>query len=256
MELQHSATEFRSIFDVMKDLVTDVNMIFSAEGVSIMALDPEKVVAVSLHLTTLQKYEFTNDDPLTIGVNMQHIYKTIRGSGPHHIIKMSISPDTPNVLKIILENLSNGVLSTTSLYSLQLSKEQPILPEYTFEAVARIPTSDFLRSVKDLSHGSKKITISATNEDAKHLVLASKGANYLYTTLIAICPSENGLEWIYFNQENIHGQYIVKYIEKFGKPQLGKTLELGFTSEGVLGISYYNLSLGQMSITVAPLLQQ
>lgn len=253
MDFAHSASEIKTLFDVLKDIVTDVNLVFKEDGVSIIALDPEKIVAVSVHMVNIASYQFSRGDPIYIGVNMQHLYKLVRGVNTCHSIRMEINPDTPNVLKVIIYHPTNGVLSTTSLYSLDIPKEQPQLPEIEFNAVCQLPTSDFMRSIKDLSHGTKRVTLSASQEEPRHLIMASKGSTYVYTTSISICPSTDGLEWAYFNIPKVQGSYVIKYIEKFAKPQLGKFLEIGFKSDGVINLSYSHLPIGAFNMTVAPI---
>lgn len=262
MEFAHSATEIKVLFDVLKDIVSDCNLVFSHEGLSIVALDPEKVAAVAVHLRSPAFYEFKEDPSkaLFIGVNMQHLYRLVRGVQAVHSVRMEINPETPNVLKLVIYHPTNGIVSTTSLYSLDLPKEQPSLPTLTFDAVARIPTTDFMRSIKDLSHGAKKLTVSFAQAEVAdhptHLTFAAKGTNYSYTTSIAVCPAETGLVWVYNNLHSLRASYLIKYIEKFAKPQFGKSMSISFDKDGAMNLAYEGLAIGEMNMTVCPILEE
>ena len=257
MNFQQNAYEIKTLFDIMKDIVTDVSIVFSKNDMSIRAIDPEKIVSVIMVIDKSKKYSFDFDEPVFIGVNMQNLYKLIRGVTPIHNIQFDIAKGIPNVLNITISHPNTGITSTTSLYSLDIPKNQPVLPAYTYDAVCRIPTSQFQRSIKDLSHGSKKITISSSKEDsAAKLWFYSVGTSYNYTTSISISPVKDGFMWIYKNKDKISGQYITKYIERFCKPTVAKTVELSFIEDGLLTISYPFLSLGELSMTIAPIVDQ
>lgn len=257
MNFEHNAYEIRHLFDIMKDVVTDVNMVFDKNGASIRAIDPEKVINVNMVINKPSSYSFIFQKPIYIGVNMQNMYKIIRSVTNVHRIQLEIGYDLPNVLKIVISHPSTGVTSTTSLYSLDIPKNQPLLPTYSFDAACRLPTMQMQRTIKDLSHGSKKLTISSSNVNSSaQLWFSSKGTSYVYTTSIAISPSKDGLQWLYKNKDVLSGEYITKYIERFCKPTVGKTIELSFHENGLLNISYPLLALGELSMTIAPIVNE
>jgi len=257
MELSHNGSQLKTFFDVLKDLVTDVNLVFNKNGISVVALDPEKIVGVSLTLDDLNQYQKDVEEDYYIGVNMQHLYKLIRGVGNGHVIHMQINPDTPNVLKIVIDHPTKGTLSTTSLYSLEIEKKQPVLPSIDYSIHGTIPVQDLLKSVKCLSHGTKKITISANEYFPRHLTLAAKGSLYLYTTSVSICPNdEDGLVWHEFNTSTVRGLYLTKYIEKFLKPQLHKTVDIYMSDDGVFLMEYKNIQVGKLKIVMVSILEE
>lgn len=263
MDLQHSAYQFKTVFDVLKDLSTDVNLIFTSEGLELTALDPEKVVGLRLIMSQLQSYNWNYHSDIYFGANMQHLYKMLRGVSSDHLIQMEVNPECINVLKVIIYHPTNGVHSTTSLYSLDIPKEKTNLPSLSLDAAARLPTSTFLRTIKDLAHGSKTVTINAVRdvEDYKKtpLVFASKGSTYVYTTSISLNPvqeDQEGLTWGFFDKPVMVGQYVIKYLEKFSKPSLGKTMEIAWSEDKVLRIQYVGLDFGILQLVMSPILEE
>jgi proliferating cell nuclear antigen PCNA len=250
--LSHNAGQLKSVLDVLKDLVTDANIVFTNKEASLVAMDPEKVVAVALHLNQLFEYHCDSDTPIYFGINIPNLYKLVRGVSTEHVIAMEIGKETPSVLKITISHLTKGMVSVTSLYAIDLPKERIVLPEYEFPVTGVLLTQDLLRTLKNLSHGSKTITLRTNNTEPRFLTFSTKGDTYSYTTSISICPSEGGLHWKTFLVDEISGQYMIKYIEKFAKPQVEKMIELSMN--GVLHLSYPDLPVGQFTITVAPIL--
>lgn len=253
MEFQHDAAELRVVIDVLKDLVTDVNLVFKEEMVSIVAMDPEKIAAVSVSLDKMKFYQRFVKNDIFIGVNMQHLYKILRGVTSDHSIRFEIHPDTLNVLKISIFNVNLGIDTVTSLYSLDIIKEEAQVPSPSFQCRATLPTSDLLKSVKNLSHGSKKITIQATKDPPGFLTLATKGSLYVYTTSVSICPSENKLQWEFFNANLVRGTYITKFIEKFLRTQVSKIVSLELNTDGLIRLSYPDLHIGTLSMVTVPI---
>jgi proliferating cell nuclear antigen PCNA len=251
--LVHNAAQLKTVFDVLKDLVTDVNFVFKSDGLWINAMDPGKVVAVHLRIDQAAEYHHAVSDPIFIGVNVQNFYKMIRGANHTHTIKMEVESSTLNVLKLTISHLTKEIVALTSLYSLDLPKEEVTFPELSYEAVAIMPTIDFVRTIKDLSHGSNYITISASEEAPRHLSFTTKGDAYLYTTSIAICPSDGGLSWKSFGTPYVSGKHIIKYISKFAKSQTGKIIEISMNGQGMLNLSYPDLPIGGFHMTIAPM---
>lgn len=257
LRLCHNAAPLKSVFDVLKDLVTDVNFIFNAKGFKIVAVDPEKIVALCFHMQHPYEYEFTAESPdLFFGINIPTFSKILKGSDAQHTVELVIHSDTPNVMKVKVEHLTKDTISTTSLYGLSLPKDEFGLPFRTYEMTASLPTKDFARTIKDLSHGTKHITISSTskpNDEPQFLRFSTEGDVYSYTTSVSICPSEDGLQWKSFDAEEVHGKYMIKYIEKFLKAQVGPRIEISINKDSVMLLSYANFSLGTFNMTIAPL---
>lgn len=257
MDLRHQASPLKNVFDVLKDLVTDVNLIFKTNGLHITAFDQEKIVAVTLGLDGLQSYNKRTNEDLYIGINMQHLYKIMRSVTSDHEVLMEISPETVNVIKITIVHPTNGIASVTSLYSLDLPRDSVFVPNVNYECHGTIPTSSLLKTIKDLSHGSKKITFHAKQSSPPHfLTLASKGTLYSYTTAVSICPSEVGLQWNRFEADIISNIYTSKFIEKFLKPSLCKKVDILLSSDGMLRLEYNELSIGKLALTLVPVLEE
>lgn len=256
--LSHNAGDLKVFFDVLKDIITDVNFVFKPSGLWINTTDPEKVVGIHLHISTAFEYTFPGSDSVFIGVNIQHFYKLIRSANASHILTLEVENDTMNVLKVKIENLTKEIISTTSLYSLDLPKNEIVFPEIRYQAVGVMPTADFVRTVKDLSHGSKKLTISAREHELAtkfptYITFSTKGDTYAYTTSISICSSEQGFRWHYFDMKSFSGQYLSKYIEKFAKPQISKLIDISVDAHNTLTLSYPFMSLATFSMTIAPI---
>jgi len=257
VRLCHNAGALKSVFDVLKDLVNDVNFIFSENGLKIVAVDPEKVVAVCFHMERPYEYEFEEGlVNLFFGINIPTFAKLLKGADSEHVIELIIHQDTPNVMKVKLEHLTKDMVSMTSLYGLALPKDEVVMPERTYEMTASLSTKDLGRTIKDLSHGTRHITISSVASVGDHpqfLRFSTEGDVYSYTTSVSLCPSEDGLQWKSFDIEEVHGKYMIKYIEKFLKAQVGPRIEVSMNKDSVLFLSYANFALGTLNMTVAPI---
>lgn len=257
MQLTHNAGQLKATFDVLKDLLTDVNLIFHADGLKIVAVDPEKIVAVTLHLDSLFEYTFSGNGPFFFGVHIPTFYKILKTVDGNQVLRMEIDEKLPNIMKLTISHLTKEFTSMTSLYGLDLPKDELLVPlEQIYEATASINTKDLLRTIKDMSHGTKHITISSSqDQNPQYLTFSTKGDVYSFTTSISLCPNVDGLEWKSFETDKVQGKYMIKYIEKFLKTQVSPKIEMSFNKESFLLLSYKSFPMGTFNMTIAPIEQ-
>lgn len=239
--------------DVMKDIITDVNMKFDSEGLHVLSQDPDKSTILKFRILKggCIEYEFGNEEPLYIGVNMPHFYKLIRNSSSGSIISLDIDSDTPKILKIGIT--SPFKTSCISIQSLDLPPVEPIFPVTVYSAVCEVPTATLQRVFRDLSFCSKKIAIGYTKEEPTMLVIATSGE--VSTTSISLCPSVDGLRWAYVDGEKHHQQFFGKHIEKFLKPVFSKSITIAFKKDAPILFDYgdYFANAVHLSLHVAPI---
>ena len=184
---KNNAYQLRSIFDVVKDLLTDANIKFHKNGMHIVSMDPEKVVVLKLFMDNFEEYRFEAEKPFYIGLYMQYFYKMLRNVGPNHVIELEVYEETPNTLKITITGPNNGSKTVVSIQSLDIPKEDLVFPSVTYQAVLEMPTSDLQKTIRDVSHASKKIKLSYADQDPCYLSIASTGETSV--TSISYCLS-------------------------------------------------------------------
>ena len=254
MHLIVDSHTLKTSIDVMKDIVTDVNIKFDAEGLHVLSQDPDKSTLLKFHIWRAGsiEYEFTHEGPLYIGVNMPHLYKLVRNSSTGSIVSLDIHAETPKTLKLGIT--SPFKTSSISIQSLDLPTIEPVFPSTVYSAVCELPTATLQRVFRDLSFCSKKIALGYTKDEPTMLVVATSGE--VSTTSISLCPSVDGLKWAYVDGEKHHQQFFGKHIEKFLKPSFSKSISIAFKKDEPVLFDYSNYFAGNgidLSLHVAPI---
>lgn len=240
---KHKAQPFKAVLNVLKDLMTDVNIRFEQNEIRILGVDPEKVAVIQAEIVTVEDYTCT-DNNVYVGVNVPYLYKALRGVGREDTLEMQINRATPNTLEITVLTPEKTVRSSLSLKSLDVPLEQAVIPDVQYDAIATLNATDLLRALRDVSHVSKRVALGKMQDTVTLLASGPMGVSHL-----ALRPS-----WVKYTEGPMHGLYLVRYLEKFVKPTTGKTVDICFKQDFPLVVQYTDNSyMAALSIAVAVL---
>lgn len=246
--LRHSAKELRRLFDVLKDIVTDVNFQFLNGSIVIDAMDPVKIsiIHVVLEKDAMEFYECTQDT--TFGIFMPFLYKVVRSSSQADIMEFTIKSGHPDKMDIKVSNPETSTYHVTTVTSLKLPPEKIDIPVNYCENVVNMKTSELQKTIRELSHVSKDVLITL-NPEVKTLVFHSSGPMGQCEIVI------NNPSIIYYNTANkeVQIKLYLKYIEKFCKPLLCQMVDMCIYDEYSPLVLSSRFTLGVMSLFIAPL---
>lgn len=231
--LKHRAQPVKRILSVLKDILTDVNILFRPTEMYIGGVDPEKLVAVEVTLMHFEQYSCVEPN-LHVGVYLSYLYKMLRGVGKNHIIEMTIERSTPHVLGILVTDVVKNTRSFTAIKSMELPLETVDIPTFAFDACASVPMSELQKALRETCLISKKVCLGYTPDNRIQLVASGP----VGVANISIGPSDEGMEWHKKAEDGAHGLYFTKFIEKFIKPDVSATVDIGFAKDQPLMFSY------------------
>jgi proliferating cell nuclear antigen len=248
MRLQTSqALQFKTLLDVLKDLITEVNIKFEKDLIKLVSLDPGKIGMVHLVVNKIEFYQCSQE--LYVGIYVAYLYKILRSVTTSHHLEWRIRKDDLNILEIIVTNPEKRTFTTHKIKTLNLDVEDVIIPHVTFEYVISMPSSDLQKYIKELSHVSNVICIRGSGKDVEFVASGDLGES-----VITVSPTPSGLNWIHKekNEEQFEGKYFIKYLEKFVKTQVDNTVELYIKSKYPL-ILRYHMTIGSIRFCVSPI---
>lgn len=232
VQLRHKAQPFKRILSVLKDLLTDVNILFDRTQVRIGGVDPEKLVVTQLSLLHFEEYSCV-EDGIRVGVYISYLHKMLRGVGPDHVIEMTIKRDTPSVLEVTVLHAGKNTRSFTAVRSMDLPLEKIDIPEVEFDAMVTVPMKDMQKALREVGLLSKRVCLGYTNDIVQ---LISSGP--IGVANLAIGPTPDGLVWHKQAREGSHGIYFTKFIEKFVRPDVSDTIDIYFRKSFPLVFQY------------------
>lgn len=200
------ASALRTIFEVLKDIINDVNVYFRPEGVKILTLDTARVTLVHMFLPAenFEEYQCAGGE-LIAGLNMANTYKLLKSVTSNDSLTMRI--EDRDVLEIQIENTVKHSKTSFKLKLMDINEDILEVPEIPMDLVTTIPSVDFQRVTRDMANLSNDMSIVRCRDT---LELSCAGDFADQTTVIE-CNS--------FEKEDIRvgNVFSLKYINMFTK---------------------------------------
>jgi proliferating cell nuclear antigen len=241
----------KTLFEVLKEILHDVNIMFDSSGMRIMTVDGSHVALVHLFLDANNFEEYHCEQTLNLGVNMTNVFKLLKTATNQDTLVMFMENNTNFELGIQIENAEKKTRTTFVLKLLDVDVEALKMPEIEFESVITMPSLYFQRLCKDMSNISDTLTIAS--QDNK-IILSCKGDFASQETLIE--DNVNMIEGLSFNTvstERVSGNYLLKYLVLFNKASsLCNTMEIYMKNSYPLILKYKVANLGELRLCLAP----
>jgi proliferating cell nuclear antigen len=196
------ASVFKSLFEVLKDIINDVNIYFDELGMRLIAFDIARVTLVHVTMDAENFEEYSCKNPAVVGVNIGNIFRLIKSIGTNDVITFELKDE---ILCIIVQNETKKTKSKYNIKLLDLNEDELELPEIPMLYQTNIPSIDFQKLIRDMSNIGPYMTIERKDS---HIKFTCKGDYAEQETVI------NQIESI---EEPSIGVFNVKYLSMFTK---------------------------------------
>ena len=239
----------RTLIEVLKDVLNDINITFDDTGMKIMAMDGSHVALIHMKLHAERFEKYYCKQKLNIGVCMGSWFKLMKTVGTNDTIGLFIEDEQPNELCIRIENASKNSSTTFKLKLLDIDNQDLNIPDVEINCVVTMPSNDFQRLCRDMSNIGDSVEIIS---DTDGLHFKCEGDFASQETVIG--EATHGLV---FNKrdsdDTISGKFSLKYINLFTKStNLCNTIELYLKPDNPLILKYSVANLGEIRFCLAP----
>lgn len=143
------ALTFKKIIDAIRDLVDSCNIVCSADGMRIIALDKSHVTMISLFLSSESFAHYTCDTPVNLGVKLDQLHKITKIAANDDAITFRCR-DHPESLRLIFEPADGYRVSDFELKLLDLEATDYV-PTDAENCCVSMNSATFQRTLRDLS---------------------------------------------------------------------------------------------------------
>ncbi|MFS8011857.1 Proliferating cell nuclear antigen [Helianthus anomalus] len=150
----------------IKDLMNDANFDCSATGFSLQAMDSSHVALVPLLLRSEGFEHYRCDRNLSMGINLGNMAKMLRCAGNDDIVTFK-ADDGGDCVTFMFASPNQDNIADFEMKLMEIDSEHLRIPEAEYEAIVRMPSSEFARICKDLSSIGDTVVISVTKEGVK-----------------------------------------------------------------------------------------
>lgn len=229
------------LFEGLKDLLTDVNMAFTKDGIKILQMDTYGCIMVNLFIDKNKVEEYYCQNNIEIGISIPNLYKKFKTMGSDSILTMYMLKNNNSSLEIVIDK-DNGRRIT------ELTMDLLDLEENT---VIDFPEEDYILSLNMLSQTFKEICQETKSIEAKEIKITYNKGIYTFSGIgnigpqKIILPADNKNN----NENDIYeGKFDLDKLYSFTKcSSISKNVVLVFGMDLPL-ICTYELAFGELSL--------
>lgn len=233
------ASAFKTIFEVLKDVLNDVNIIFDKDGMKILTLDTARAALIDLSLLSENFEEYSCTEEVTAGVNMANMFKLLKTIGNNDTLEVRL--DNNEFMDIFIQNTDKKSKTSFKLKLLDINEDRIDIPKVDIEVITVMTSMDFQRICRDMGNLSNDVSISRSGTELK---IACEGDFANQETVIE-CGDDSA--------SNTHGKYSLKYLNIFTKAtsMCSNMRILQNTESNFLILSYNVANLGYLQFYLA-----
>ena len=232
------ASAIKSTFEVLKDILNDVNIYFKKDGVYIVTLDTARTSLVDMYLSADNFEEYTCEEEIVAGINVSNTFKLLKSITNSDVLVMSI--ECKEYMKIEIHSEAKKTCTVFSLKLLDINENQIEVPSMTMTTITPMLSADFQRICRDMFNIGNDIEIT---RDGHTLKLYCKGDFANQETNIE-CTEES---------PKISGDYSLRYMNIFTKAtSMCSTVQIMQEEQNRFLILKYNVAnLGELKFYLA-----
>ena len=197
------ASAFKSTFEVLKDILNDVNIYFKPDGMYVVTLDTARTSLVDMFLSADNFEEYQCDqDEIIAGINISNTFKLLKTITNNDVLKIEIN--SKEYMNIEITSESKKTSSTFQLKLLDINESRIEVPEIEMSTITTLPSADFQRLCRDMSNIGTDIEIKRIGKEIR------------FNCQGDFANQETSIETTDESQE-ISGLYSLKYLNIFTK---------------------------------------
>ena len=199
------ASALKSAFEVLKDILNDVNIYFTKKGIQILTLDTARVALVDMFLDASNFEEYYCEANMVAGINVTNMFKLLKFISNNDTLTIEIK--TREYLDIRIENIVKRSDTKFQLKLLDINEDQIEVPDITMAVITTMPSIDFQRICRDMNNLAANLEITRNNSK---FIIKCEG-DFANQETIIDCTDDGKFKGI------LQGIYSLKYLNLFTK---------------------------------------
>ena len=233
------ASAIKSTFEVLKDILNDVNIYFRPSGMYIVTLDTARTSLIDMFLAADNFEEYKCDqEEIIAGINISNTFKLLKTITNTDVLTIEIN--SKEYMDIEITSESKKTSTKFQLKLLDINESRIEVPDVKMTSNTILASSDFQRLCRDMSNIGSDIEITRIGNQLR---LRCEGDFANQETCIE-CPEES---------QEIKGTYSLKYMNIFTKATSMCTSVQIMQEEGnrFLILKYNVANLGEVKFYLA-----
>lgn len=253
LEVQTTAgNAFRNLFDTLKQVLNEANIIFSDKGLKLAAIDTNKHCLVHLFMEAKSFELYHCTQRLVLGIDIEQLHKTIKSNKHNDLMRFVVREDNPSYLEISFENSTKKTKISDNIKLLSL-KEYNIAEEIKFQYAAEMDSQDFQNICTQMANiHTTKLEIRVSGDQ---LIFRNiDGPSTKRTVRVTVSNEDangNTIQNTLKNEES-RGVFSLKFLKSFAKAaNLSPTVKIHLQNDHPLICEYSVSGLGSLKYVLS-----
>lgn len=227
---------FSEIISIISELVLEVRLKVSKEGITLTAIDPANVAMISFKLPNTAFSELEVEGKEVLGVNLENLKAVLRRI---HTGSVLVMMRQENELKL---QIKDKVTREFSLALIDVEGEEKEVPNLEFSSKIEMSSPDFSEAIEDC--GVVADSCSFISESNKFIIQAKGSLNSF--------KSEFSSDELNIVAEDGHSKYSLEYLQKMVKAtKTTDKVRINFSNDYPLRLDFVTPFM-ELSFILAP----
>ena len=154
--------KFKQLVEALKEIVLDVNLDFSPEGLKMKSINVTETVLVKLTITP-DIGDYYCKKTRSLGINMGRFHQIIKSLNNQDVLSIFVEEgeEERNILVVNIENKAKGISNRYEMNIFDPIKNvEGMIPEIEYGCVFKMPSADFQRICRNMESFAKLLEIT------------------------------------------------------------------------------------------------
>jgi len=231
---------FSDIVGIISELVNEVRLKITKEGMSLTAIDPANVAMVYFKIPSELFVEFLVDKDEVLGVNLENLKAVLRRCGPGSSLTIE---KFENKLKL---GIQDKIKRDFTLSLLDIESEEKEMPEWEFKSVIKMDSESFVEVIEDCSVVADACTFHA---QPNKFIIEAHGA-------LNSARAEFSTDEVEIHSDESKARFSLEYLNKFVKGgRISNRVTINFSDNHPMRINFPTGNV-LLSFILAPRIEQ
>jgi proliferating cell nuclear antigen len=243
----------RTLIEAIELILPEENFRFDSEGIKMLAIDVTQSLAIHLRLFAHRFEVYHCAKPVILGISILNLLKIMKTVGNLHTLTLYMEHGDDTHLYIRIENPDKKIRDLFRLNLVDLDRSRIDIPDETFPSIITMPSADFQKFVRDMSHIGDYVTITSVGD-----MFSMKVKGDFAEQEKIFGGSENCLSFLKStSHEIIQGEFNLRCLVMFSRcTNLCNNIEMCFKNNYPLIIRYQVANLGDIKLAVVPRIRE
>ncbi len=230
---------FANLVSIISELVTEVRIKVTREGMHLTAIDPASVAMVHFNIPAelFSQYDLEKDE--TLGINLENLKAVLRRCGLGSSLVME---NEEGSLRLTIQD---KIKRDFTLALIDIEGEEKEMPNWEFTSVIKMDSQAFVDAIEDCLVVSDACTFSAAPEK---FIIEAKGLHSAKT--------EFSSDEVQIFSDNSIARFSLEYLNKFIKgAKVASKVEINYSDNHPMKINFPSGKV-MLSFVLAPRVEQ